>query len=69
MHGTDESGRRRAYTSAVDFWSLGCLIYTLLVGKYVASQLRTPLGPCTPIRLVLGTTPAQSVVPIRMQSH
>ena len=35
MHGTDTNGRSKVYTSSVDFWSLGCLIFTLLTGKYV----------------------------------
>ncbi len=33
MHGTDPAGRSRVYSSSVDFWSLGCLIFTLLTGK------------------------------------
>ncbi len=35
MLGTDETGKPPEYTSAVDFYSLGCFMFNLLSGKYV----------------------------------
>ena len=53
---TDTSSQKVRYTSAIDVWSLGCVMYELVTGKVLA-QAHTEHGVLNKIAKAIGPCP------------